>query len=64
LINEPAARESIQATILSWVVSSDLAGLRDPDSLAKLPKAEQADYLALWTRCNAILNQASPATAP
>ncbi len=38
----PAARQSISQTLKHWKVDPDLAGLRDPAMLAKLPIPEQA----------------------
>jgi hypothetical protein len=40
---------------------ADLAGLRDPDALAKLPEAEREPWQQLWTDVAALLKRAEGA---
>ncbi len=46
----PPARQSIPGMLRHWKDDPDLAGLRDPAALAKLPEDEQKACGALWTR--------------
>jgi hypothetical protein len=41
-----------------WQQDSDLADLRDPTSLAKLPAEERAACAKLWAEVAALLNRA------
>lgn len=43
---------------LAQRVNSDLSGLRDAASLAKLPEAEQTACRALWAEVEALLKKA------
>ncbi len=38
----------VVAQLRHWTTDSDLAGVRDPDALAKLPEAERKVWQALW----------------
>ena len=40
-----------------WKVDADLAGVRDPGSLATLPEGERAEWRALWAEVDALLGQ-------
>jgi hypothetical protein len=42
-----------------WQAESDLAGIRDPDKVAKLPESEQKACRALWADVDALLTQAN-----
>jgi len=44
----PPVRQLIEQELASWQTDSDLAGLREPDELRKLPPDEQEQFLALW----------------
>jgi serine/threonine-protein kinase len=52
--------DRIQArkTLSPWRAEPDLAGLRDPDALAKLNPAERQDCQALWQEVAALLGRA------
>ncbi len=50
-------------TLTSWKADGDLAGVRDPDALARLPEAERKDWQALWADVEVILTRASRASA-
>ncbi|MFI5460714.1 MAG: tetratricopeptide repeat protein [Isosphaerales bacterium] len=51
----PQARQSISKTLQHWKADADLAGLRDPAALAKLPENEQKACRALWAEVDALL---------
>jgi Flp pilus assembly protein TadD/serine/threonine protein kinase len=42
-------RAEVQHTLRHWQQDPDLAGVRDPDALARLPEAEQEAWRALWS---------------
>jgi hypothetical protein len=41
-----------------WQADSDLAGIRDPEALAKLPEAERKEWQALWAEVDALIAKA------
>ena len=49
---------SIAQTLQHWKADPDLAGLRDPAALAKLPEDEQNACRALWAEVDALLTKA------
>jgi hypothetical protein len=49
------------STLLNWQVDTNLASLRDPAALAKLPKAERAQWTMLWADVAALLKKADDA---
>ncbi|MFI5460715.1 MAG: tetratricopeptide repeat protein, partial [Isosphaerales bacterium] len=58
------ARHAISQTLQHWKVDIDLAGLRDPAALAKLPENEQKACRALWAEVDALLAKSRPKTPP
>jgi hypothetical protein len=48
----------VQAKLRRWKEGADLACVRDPDELAKLPEAEQAEWKELWADVAAALGDA------
>jgi hypothetical protein len=44
----PAHRALLRSTLMQWQANADLAGLREPSALNKLPADERKDWLALW----------------
>jgi serine/threonine-protein kinase len=52
------ARPVIVQTLQHWRTDPDLAGLREPGALAKLPAAEQKAWRALWADVDALLQKA------
>jgi tetratricopeptide (TPR) repeat protein len=54
----PADRSTVQQRLEHWRRDPDLAGLRDPEALAKLPVAERADWQKLWAEVEGLLSQA------
>ncbi len=57
----PQARQSISETLQHWKADRDLAGLRDPAALGKLPEDEQKACRALWAEVDALLKKARDA---
>jgi hypothetical protein len=51
----PPARPVIAQTLQHWRSDPDLAGVRDPNELAKLPEHEQTAWRALWADVDALL---------
>jgi serine/threonine-protein kinase len=60
----PQARQHVAQTLQHWKADPDLAGLREPAALAKLPEAEQNACRALWAEVDALLAKARGDTAP
>jgi serine/threonine-protein kinase len=50
-----ADRAKVRETLTWWRQDPDLAGLRDPGELNKLPAGERKEYSALWTDVAAVL---------
>ena len=42
------SRSSIQSELRRWLREKDLAGIREPNELARLPESERADYIRFW----------------
>jgi serine/threonine-protein kinase len=57
----PQSRASIDQTLQRWKADADLAGLRDPAALGKLPEYEQKACRALWVEVDALLKKARDA---
>jgi tetratricopeptide (TPR) repeat protein len=55
------ARAEVQQTLRHWQTDADLADVRDPDALAKLPEAERRPWRQLWADVGALLAKASAA---
>jgi Flp pilus assembly protein TadD len=55
----PKARARVSQALKHWQADTDLAGLRDPEALAKLPDAERDACNQLWADVAALLKQAS-----
>jgi serine/threonine-protein kinase len=51
----PRDRAAARRALTHWRTDPDLAGVRDPAELNKLPAAERADWAALWTDVDALL---------
>jgi len=54
----PEARQSIAKTLQQWKADSNLAGLRDPEALQRLPEDEQKACRALWAEVDTALKKA------
>jgi hypothetical protein len=53
----PGARGQVAATLNSWKVNLDLAGIRDEKEVAELPADERPAWQALWAEVDALLKQ-------
>jgi uncharacterized protein YbaR (Trm112 family) len=51
----PERRREVRTRLLRWRANNDLAGLRDPAALAKLPGKESEACRALWAKVETIL---------
>jgi tetratricopeptide (TPR) repeat protein len=60
----PQARQSIPETLQHWKTDPDLAGLRDPEALKRLPETEQKVCRALWAEVDGLLAKARSASKP
>jgi hypothetical protein len=45
-----------------WLTDPDLAGVRGPEALARLPEAERQPWQKLWDEVIDLLNQAQAKT--
>lgn len=54
-------RIMVQQKLDDWRSDSDLAGVREPEALAKLPGEEQEAWRALWAEVTALQNKAQAA---
>ncbi len=54
----PAARAAVQKTLHHWLADADLAGVRDPAALGKLPEAERTAWERLWADVQGVLGKA------
>jgi serine/threonine protein kinase/tetratricopeptide (TPR) repeat protein len=52
-----AARDLAKRMLTHWQVDPDLAGLREPSGLDKLPGEERKECLALWNEVDTVLNR-------
>jgi tetratricopeptide (TPR) repeat protein len=55
---KPADRDKIVQNLQHWLGDPDLATLRGPESLAKLPEAERAEMRTLWEQVSTLLAKA------
>jgi serine/threonine-protein kinase len=56
-----ADRALVQKKLMHWRTDPDLAGLRDPDELAKLPEKEREACRQLWQEVALLLQQVNDA---
>jgi tetratricopeptide (TPR) repeat protein len=54
----PQARQEVARQLQHWLKDSDLAGLRDPQPIARLPAEERPACQRLWADVAAVLRQA------
>ena len=57
-LEDPKERAAVPGYLRLWQAETDLAGIRDPDKVAKLPESEQTACRALWADVGALLRQA------
>jgi eukaryotic-like serine/threonine-protein kinase len=58
---DAGTRDRVRQWLTLWRGEPDLAGLREPAELAKLPSDERRDCLALWTAADGLLERAEGA---
>jgi hypothetical protein len=58
---KPEAKALVSQKLQHWKFDTDLAGIREPDGLAKLPENEQTACRALWADVEALLKRAEGA---
>jgi tetratricopeptide (TPR) repeat protein len=56
--NNPQLRGAVEQRLQHWQKDADLAGLRDKDTVAKLPAEEQEACQKLWAEVEALLQKA------
>ena len=56
---KPADHQAVAAIMRHWQQDADLAGLRDPDAVAKLPAEERQACRQLWADGATLRKQAS-----
>ena len=56
-------RDLARKMLTHWKVEPDLAGLREPAQLEKLPADERKSCLALWADVSAVLARRAPGTS-
>jgi eukaryotic-like serine/threonine-protein kinase len=57
LERDPAENRLLERTLTHWRAEPDLAALREPRALAKLPAKEREEWLALWNNVDALLKR-------
>jgi tetratricopeptide (TPR) repeat protein len=55
--NTPATRAAVQEKMRHWQADADLAGVRGPEALARLPEAERQAWQKLWNDVAGMLNR-------
>ena len=55
---DPKARTGVARTLNHWKVDTDLAGIRDPDAMSKLPEAERKAWQTLWADVDRLIRWA------
>jgi serine/threonine protein kinase/tetratricopeptide (TPR) repeat protein len=53
---DPGDRETVAKTLEHWKGDADLAHVRDPTALARLPEAERAAFQGLWKDVDGLLS--------
>ena len=56
--NDPTTRDLVARTLQHWNSDPDLAGIRDPEALAKLTETERTAWRDLWADVDALLKRA------
>jgi tetratricopeptide (TPR) repeat protein len=54
---KPPDRQAAQQALTNWQQGPDLAGVREPAALAKLPKAERQEWIKVWAEVDALLKR-------
>jgi tetratricopeptide (TPR) repeat protein len=61
--SDPSVRVLARQTLLHWQSDPDLASLRDPDALERLPESEAAALRSLWAEVKRLTSQAEESAA-
>src|SRR5262249_7955273 len=64
LENKDKAGPPLRTEMQLWLDEVDFASVRGPEALAKLPKAEQAEWQQLWQDVAALRDRAAAASGP
>jgi Flp pilus assembly protein TadD/tRNA A-37 threonylcarbamoyl transferase component Bud32 len=56
--DDPKARPQVAQSLRHWQQDPDLAGVRDPAELAKLPPGERAEWEHFWKAVESVLGEA------
>jgi hypothetical protein len=62
-LEDPKERGAVPGYLRLWQAEADLAGIRDPDKVTKLPESEQKACRALWADVDALLTHAEASTS-
>jgi hypothetical protein len=62
--NTPEAHTAVRDKMRHWQADLDLAGVRGPEALAKLPEAERQEWQKLWDDVADVLKRAQGKAAP
>jgi hypothetical protein len=62
--DSPPGRTAVQQTLRHWQRDADLASVRDPAALARLPREERSAWERLWADVAALLERAGGRVAP
>ncbi len=62
--HSPGELAALINTLRNWQVNGDLAGVRDPDALARLSESERKDWLGLWAEVDQLLRRVGADNAP
>jgi serine/threonine-protein kinase len=54
---DPKSRDQVAQALQHWRVDTDLAGIRDPDALSRLPDAEGKEWQSLWADVDGLLER-------
>jgi serine/threonine-protein kinase len=57
LESDPAANRQVRRTLTHWQANPDLAGLREPSALDRLPAGERKEWVALWEKVAAVVKR-------
>jgi hypothetical protein len=60
LDSDPEAKASVENALLRWRTDPDLAGLREPDFLDRLPVAESRAWREMWKEIDAQIERTGP----
>jgi serine/threonine-protein kinase len=60
---KPGGKGAVQQGLRRWQADADLAGVREPAALAKLPEAEREHWQRLWADVAALRKRAEPSRA-